>query len=174
LASALAASALLTLLVSSEASAAPRSAGGTRSFMLYSVATTEQFLNNKDDRERGKGTNPFGNFHDASATTKQAKGPFPGDEAYFKFAVYESPSLGKPIGDARFACHYNFNRDVYCDAVYELSRGTLVGGGAFSFDASSFTLVITGGSGTYQGLRGDVKTEPATKRAAQRLSFTLG
>jgi hypothetical protein len=42
------------------ASASPRSAP-TR-LTLYSVASAEQFLNHMDDRQRGHGNNPFGNF----------------------------------------------------------------------------------------------------------------
>ena len=38
---------------------------------LFSVAAQQQFLNHTDDRQRGHGTNPFGNFKAATATTKE-------------------------------------------------------------------------------------------------------
>jgi hypothetical protein len=155
------------------AQASAHSSLANRTLVLYSVATAEQFMNNKDDRERGTGTNPFGNFHDATPTTKQARGPFPGDEAYFKFAVYDDRSLRRPIGSARFSCFYNFNRNVYCDAVYHLGDGMLIGSGGFSFDATSFDMAITGGSGAYKSLKGEMKAQPAPHHA-QRLVFTLG
>jgi hypothetical protein len=150
-----------------------RSSTTARSLVLYSVATAEQFVNNKDDRERGTGTNPFGNFHDASPTTKQAKGPFPGDEVLFKFAVYDGRSLRRPVGSAGYDCFYNFDRNVYCDAIYTLGDGTLIGSGGFSFDATSFDMAIVGGSGAYKSLRGEMKAQPAQNHS-QRLVFTLG
>ena len=167
--------AVLASAVAAPASVADRSSQArvARSLVLYSVATAEQFVNNKDDRERGTGTNPFGNFHDASPTTRQAKGPFPGDQVFFKFAVYESRLLRKPVGSARFACAYNFDRNVQCDVVYELADGTLIGSGGFSFDATSFDMAIVGGSGAYKSLRGEMKAQPA-RNHAQRLVFKLG
>jgi hypothetical protein len=167
-------SAFLAAIVAAQAAgAASRSSRVARSFVLYSVATAEQFVNNKDDRERGTGTNPFGNFHDASPTTKQATGPFPGDEVFFKFAVYDGRTLRKSVGSARYSCFYNFDRNVYCDAVYALGDGTLIGSGGFSFDASTFDMAIVGGSGAYKSLRGEMKAQPAQNHS-QRLVFTLG
>jgi hypothetical protein len=166
---------VLASAVAAHASVAARSSQArvARALVLYSVATSEQFVNNKDDRERGTGTNPFGNFHDASPTTKQANGPFPGDQVFFKFAVYDSKLLRRPVGSARFACSYGFDRNVYCDAVYQLVDGTLIGSGGFSFDATSFDMAIVGGSGAYRSLRGDMQAQPA-RNHSQRLVFTLG
>jgi len=166
-----AATGVAALLVAGGASGA-RTAASAHQVVFYSVATSEQYVNNKDDRERGQGANPFGNFHDATASTKQAKGPFPGDEEVFQFAVYAKPSLGRRVGDGRFVCLYNFNQNVLCDASYDLPGGTLVGTGAFSFNASDFNIDVTGGSGKYSNLRGNLEVASAAHHA-QRLSFTL-
>lgn len=141
-------------------------------FTSYSIATAEQFVNNADDRLRGKGNNPFGNFHDNTATTKQAKGPFPGDQAVFDFNVYASKAHTKAIGAAVFSCLYNFNKNVYCQVNYHLPTGTLVGAGAFNFAASSFTLAITGGTKAYAGRSGTMQVESVTN-ALQRLTVNL-
>jgi hypothetical protein len=164
---------LLALLVAGAASGARTAASTTHQVVFYSVGTAEQYVNNKDDRARGQGANPFGNFHDAAASTKQAKGPFPGDEAVFQFAIYGKSSLGKRIGDGRFICLYNFNQNALCDASYDLPGGMLVGTGSFSFDAPTFNLDVTGGSGKYSNVRGNLEVSSAAHHA-QRLSFTLG
>lgn len=156
--------------VTASAGSAGSSAG--RGFTFYSVATAEQFVNNADDRLRGKGRNPFGNFHDNSATTKQAKGPFPGDEALFVFDVYADGRLANRIGSATYACAVEFQKDVYCDVQYDLPRGRLVGAGTFNFAANGFTIAITGGTGAYAGRSGRLVATPAP-RSAQRLAFAL-
>src|SRR5262249_28613625 len=72
-----------------------------RVLQLYSVTTAEQFLNHADDRARGYGDNPFGNFKAPTATTKERRGgPFPGDQALFKFDLYPTPKKTKPSGSA--------------------------------------------------------------------------
>jgi len=166
------ATALLALLSAGTAAGA-RAASSVDRVVFYSVGTEEQYVNNKDDRERGQGANPFGNFHDAAAATKQAKGPFPGDESVFQFAIYSSPGRGKPVGDGRFVCLYNFNDNALCDASYDLPGGTLVGVGTVSFASTTFDIPITGGSGKYSNARGNLEVSSAAHHA-QRLSFTLG
>lgn len=141
---------------------------------LYSVVTAEQFLNYKDDRQRGVGSNPFGNFKDVTASTKpNSKGAHPGDVDMFKFAVYRNAALNERAGTAVFTCKYGFNKLAFCNASYELSDGILVGAGAVDFSKASFALAITGGSGKYGALRGDMASAPAT-RHSQRLLFVLG
>ena len=73
---------------------AKAAATGQQKFVLYSVTNEEQFLDHSDDRARGKGNNPFGNFKDSKTTTKEAgNGPFPGDNAVFSFALYTNSNL---------------------------------------------------------------------------------
>jgi hypothetical protein len=141
---------------------------------LYSVATQEQYVNNADDRARGKGNNPFGNFRDASATATHPTGaPYPGDEVFFKFNVFTSGSLNKSAGSATLSCQYNFNKNAFCDGYYQLDGGTLFGAGPLDFSSSTFALAITGGTGKYLYMTGGIQGSPGP-RHSQRLVFTLG
>ena len=88
---------------------------------LYSIATQEQFLNHEDDRDRGKGNNPFGNFKDSTSATKESgDGPFAGDRAVFTFKLFNDPDLRKLVGSATFICQYGFNKNAFCNASYQL------------------------------------------------------
>jgi len=140
---------------------------------LYSVAAREQFVNNEDDRARGKGNNPFGNYKDVTAATKEAgNGPFAGDEAIFNFQVYGESGLKHPVGSATFVCQYDLNKNAFCDAVYRVAGGTLIGAGEFNFNAAHFELAITGGTGKYRDASGQLQASPSADKA-QRLAFVL-
>src|SRR5262249_51811729 len=134
--------------------------------------TQEQFLNHADDRARGEGNNPFGNFHDPGLGTEHGSGPLAGDRAVFNFKLFKDQTLRKSIGTATFMCEYGFNRNAFCNASYRLKGGELLGEGAFSFDATTFDLVIVGGTNRFLGVTGDMKAAPAV-RHAQRLEFRL-
>ena len=142
------------------------------SLTVYTVAEQEQYVNNQDDRTRGQGNNPFGNFVDqAPAQVKSANGPFPGDEAIFSFNVYSDPSLQTRAGSATFVCQYNFMKNAFCDASLQLDhRGNLTLAGAFNFDAMNFTLGVTGGTGAYLNKKGVVRESPSANHA-QKLNF---
>ncbi|HVW89910.1 MAG TPA: hypothetical protein VHC01_10625 [Gaiellaceae bacterium] len=148
------------------------SGGGTTHSTYYSVAVSQQFVNNADDRLRGKGSNPFGNFHDNSPTTKQKKGPFPGDENIFAFDVASDSARKHMVGRGTFMCLYNFNENVYCDVVYQLPTGRVFASGAFDFAATSFTLTVTGGTGAYANRSGTIAATPAPDHG-QKLALTL-
>ena len=142
-----------------------------KSLTLYSVATEEQFVDNADDRQRIRGNNPFGNFKDTTATTKEkGNGPFPGDEALFKFNIFTDPKLKSSGGTAVFTCLYNFNKNAYCAVTYQLTAGTLIGAGAFNFNANTFSVAITGGTAKYRGETGEMDGVPGPNHA-QRLTF---
>ncbi len=114
------------------------------------------------------------NFKDASSTTThQAGAPFPGDEAIYSFhAVLKRSLLVKSIGTATLTCNYNFaQHNAFCDAVYDIGSGTLIGEGAFNFHTSSFTIVLTGGTGSYAATVGQVEGTPGPHHS-QRLVFT--
>jgi hypothetical protein len=146
---------------------------GPQRVTLYSVANGEQFLRYSDDRQRGYGNNPFGNFKDTNATINRHKnGALPGDIDQFAFDVYQGADLKHRIGTAKITCQYSFNLHAFCDATYQLQSGTLVGAGQIDFNTSSFAIAITGGTGAYEGLRGELDSTPATHRA-QRLAFAL-
>jgi hypothetical protein len=157
-------------------SVASGSAGSakTKRLLLYSVATEEQFVNNADDRQRGQGNNPFGNYHDLTATTREkGNGPFPGDEALFQFDLYTGKDLKTPAGTAVFTCLYNFKKNAYCAATYTLKGGSLVGAGPLDFNAPRFQIAITGGTGRFRSATGDVEASPVLKNHAQPLAITL-
>jgi hypothetical protein len=143
---------------------------------VYSKTEKQQFLNHQDDRQRGVTSSPFGHYGDVTPTTKETqKGPFPGDEAYFQFGVYDSVAQTKKVGSGVLLCRYNFAKNAYCDAVYQFGNGnTLVAAGAFSFSATEFTLAIVGGTGTYSGATGDLEISAGVGDThVQRLKFTL-
>jgi hypothetical protein len=148
---------------------------GVKQMTIYSIAQQENFVNNADDRTRGIGHNPFGNFKDLSPSTQgNQNGPFPGDEAIFSFNLYKDAALTKRIGAATFTCQYDFDQDAFCDAAFHLTKqGTLIAGGTFNFNADGFTLVVTGGLGAYLRAHGVLKETPSAKHA-QRLAFTYG
>jgi hypothetical protein len=146
----------------------------THSFTLYSRAEQEQYVNNQDDRTRGKGNNPFGNYRDTSGSQiKSPNGPFPGDESVFSFNLYFDSSLTRRAGTATFLCQYNFEKNAFCDALFRLSSGeTVLAEGSFGFTASTFTLAVTGGYGGYDQAKGTVSEKPS-QHHAQRLDFRL-
>jgi hypothetical protein len=143
-----------------------------RSASLYSVATEEQYVNNADDRARGIGDNPFGNYKDTTSTSKNLHGPFPGDEAIFGFDVYSGPSLSKRVGSGLLVCQYNFAKNAVCDASYQLTNGSLIGMAALNFSAGTFTVAITGGTGAYANATGDLEASPGP-RHSQHLVLEL-
>lgn len=161
-----------TALTALTHSAAQRSAA--QSLTLYSVAEQEQYVNNADDRTRADGNNPFGNYKDVTpVANRSGNGPFPGDEALFSFNLYADSGLKHRAGSAIFTCQYNFNKNAYCDASFRLNNGsTLVAAGSFNFNASKFTLTVTGSFGKLQNKKGFVNETPAQNHS-QRLSFTF-
>jgi hypothetical protein len=142
------------------------------SYTLYSRAEQEQYIDNQDDRTRGKGNNPFGNYVDTSGSQiKSPNGPFPGDESVFSFNLYSDSNLTRRAGTATFVCQYNFDKNAFCDAMFRLSTGeTILAEGSFSFTASKFTLAVTGGYGGYDAGKGTVSEKPSPHHA-QRLDF---
>ncbi len=161
------------LLIPAVASSLDRAAKSPQRLTLYSVATAEQYQNYSDDRQRGYGNNPFGNFKDTTSTIKRTKSsPFPGDLEYFALVVYKDAALKKRVGTASITCQFGVNKQAFCNAQYQLNNGVLVGAGAIDFKTSSFAIAIVGGSGKYQGLRGELDATPAAHRS-QRLAFEL-
>jgi hypothetical protein len=172
--SALTACLVYALLTPDTASSSHKATESSQRMTLYSVAVAEQFMNTHDDRQRGVGSNPFGNFNDVTRTaTPKNNLPSPGDYALLKFNVYGNASLKKRVGSAVFTCQYAFNQRALCNATYELSDGTLNGIGVVNFNVPNFELVITGGTRQYFGLRGDMASTPAAHGKAQQIVFVL-
>jgi hypothetical protein len=150
-------------------------AAGNRVLTVYSVATGLQYINTEDDRARGKVNNPL----DAAANKLWPKssgsrsGPFAGDVAVYAVKLYSNPTLKRPAGTGVYTCYFNYDRHAFCRAYYKLAAGgTLVASGPVDFNASGFTIVVTGGTSTYLGVRGEAKVA-AAPRKAQRIDFRL-
>lgn len=139
----------------------------------YSNVTDEVFVNNDDDEARGAVNNPYG-IHDAKAATKDesGSGPFPGDEALFKFGIFTGSKLDTGAGSGVYACEYSFAKTAFCDVTFELDDGTLDADGTLDFGAHSWALTVTGGTGRYAGVSGEVDATPSGKHA-QKLTFLL-
>jgi hypothetical protein len=124
---------------------------------FYSVLTKQIFINNTDDLARGQGHNPFGNYaHSSTPTLRNEKlfGPFAGDEAEYAFALYTDKSHKTKAGSAIFVCQYDFNQNSFCDTAFTLGGGTVIAKGAFNFNATTYSLAIVGGTGSYRTIRG--------------------
>ena len=165
--------ALLVLVAQAASSAAAARSAAPTQVTIYAMTAQEQFINNEDDRARGKGNNPFGNYKDTTAVTHEAgKGPFPGDEAVFQLSLFSSSDRSKRIGTGTYTCQYGFNRFATCDAWYQLSGGTLVGTGTFSFDANRYEIAVTGGTGKFRSMIGNIAASPGP-HSTQRLAIAI-
>ncbi len=194
---------LAALVIGSSSAAAThvgsRSAGATarsaraaldhRTLRLYAVSSNRAFVNNSDDRARGEGNNPFGNYSGASAPQPPSEklfGPFAGDTGEYAFELYTAPDLKSAAGSAIFICQYNFNANALCDASFQLQGGALVAKGTSNFNATTFSLAILGGTSTYRGTKGHLTVSAVGRRTlpqpvvrvvpmleAQRITFTL-
>lgn len=164
---------LLAVILAGSAAAASARAAAKSQLVVYSLATAEQFVNNADDRARGIGKNPFGNFKDKVAVVEQkGNGPFAGDEVIFSFGLYQDRDANHLIGKATLTCNYYFNKDAFCQGVYALGKNVIYANGAFNFNAKSFTLPLAGGSGHYDDVDGALDTAPATNHM-QRIVFHM-
>jgi hypothetical protein len=150
---------LAVCLTGTARSAAGAAIAGPQRLTFYSVSMKEIFINNTDDLARGQGHNPFGNYaHSSVPTPKNEKlfGPFAGDEAEHAVALYADRSHKTKVGSAIFICQYDFNQNSFCDAAFELDGGTLIGKGAYNFNATAYALAIVGGTGKYRTMRGHI------------------
>lgn len=161
---------ILGSVLASAAAAAP-----PKPVTVYSVATGIQYINTADDRARGQGNNPF------DAATKKllpkssgtGNGPFAGDVAVYALSLFGDATLKKRAGSGVVTCFFNYDQHAFCQAYYKLSTGsTLVASGPVDFRASGFTIVVTGGTNAFIGVRGEVKVAPAPNNA-QKVSFEL-
>jgi hypothetical protein len=175
------------------ASASTTNAKGTQTIVLYAALSAEQFVNNRDDRQRGQGSNAFGNYRGAvSGTAKESThGPLPGDEGIYAYNLFTNATLKLSAGSGVFICQYNFAKTGFCDVQYQLNTGSLIGVGEFSALApKQFVLAITGGTGAFRSVKGSVQAmrnsavstlesrqlshvTPALEFESQRLVFVI-
>ncbi len=144
-------------------------AGATRSLTIYAVATKGQYANHADDRTRGALTNPFN--VDADKPTSNGKASRAGDNALIALKLYSDSSFKKQIGSGTYSCTFTIARIALCAADFELSNGAMTASGPTNFEATTFTLAVSGGTGKYLGSRGQVSSVPVGK--GHRLTFTL-
>jgi len=150
-------------------------ANATRTLTVYSVATGLQYINTADDRARGKLNNPLGSNANklAPKSLGSGNGPFAGDVAIYALNLYSSATLKQKAGSAVYTCYFNYDRHAFCQAYYTLTAGsTLVASGPIDFSATGFTIVVTGGTKKYIGVRGEAKVGAAA-RHSQRIDFEL-
>jgi hypothetical protein len=171
---------LVSVLGLSVVSVSVAGAGATesRELTVYSVATGLQYINTADDRARGKVNHPL----DPAATklwpksSGSGRGPFAGDVAIYSVKLYGNRSLKRAAGSGVYTCYFNYDRHALCRAYYKLKAGgTIVASGPIDFNASTFTIVVTGGTTKYLGVRGQADVAPAARAArnAQKIDFRL-
>jgi hypothetical protein len=144
------------LLVSGSGNSAAAAPAAT-ALTLFSVASEVQYVNNADDRARGEGSNPFGNYsasYVAPPTNEKLFGPFPGDEGEFASTLYTGADHDRLAGTAIVICQYNFDEDAFCDAAFHLASGSLIAKGSGNFNATDFTFEVIGGTYGYKGTKG--------------------
>lgn len=151
------------------ATAVSSAASATRSLTIYAFATKGQYANHADDRTRGALTNPFN--ADADKPTSNGKASRAGDNALIALKLYSDASFKKQIGSGTYSCTFTVARIALCAADFELSNGTMTASGPTNFEATTFTLAVSGETGKYLGSRGQVSSVPAGK--GHRLTFIL-
>jgi hypothetical protein len=168
-------------LVFASVSVAGAGATGTRVsakrvLTVYSVATGLQYINSQDDSARGHVNNPLNSTANklAPKSSGGGDGPFAGDIAVYSVDLYSDSTLKRHAGSGVYTCYFNYDQHALCQAYYEPSTGgTLVASGPVDFNKSGFTIVITGGTNTYLGARGQVDVGPAMKKNTQKVDFEL-
>ena len=138
------------------------------------VATGLQYINTADDRARGHVNNPLDSTANKLAPKSSgSKGPFAGDIAVYALRLYGNSELTRPAGTAVYTCYFNYDRHALCQAYYKLKAGgTLVASGPIDFNTSRFTIVVSGGTKKYLGVRGEAKVVAAPGNA-QKIDFQL-
>jgi hypothetical protein len=154
--------------------AAPAGSAGAgaarRALTIYAVASQAQYSNHADDRTRAVYSNPFN--VDAKTPRAGGKGPQAGDNALYSFKLYSDSSFKKRIGSAVYSCVFSFAHKALCQANFQLNGSAMFASGPADFDATTFTIAVSGGTGSYVGARGQVSSAPAAKNA-HRLRFLL-
>jgi hypothetical protein len=126
---------------------------------FYGLVDREQYVNNRDDRSRGQGSNLFGSANGTGVATTKAhgKGPLPGDQGMYQLQLYPTTQLQKPGATAVFVCQYEFVQAGNCNVSFQLDGGTVIGTTNFdAFERKTFSVIVTGGTGRYRNTTGRV------------------
>lgn len=162
-------------LVGASVPAAGAGTTGNRVVTVYSVATGLQYINTEDDRARGHVNNPLDEAANKlwPKSSSSGNGPFAGDVAVYAVNLFGTPTRKRPAGSGVYTCYFNYDQHALCKAYYKLTDGsTLVASGPIDFKSTGFTIVVTGGTKTYLGARGEVDVA-AGPRNTQRVDFDL-
>ena len=150
---------------------------------MYSISPGLHYINSADASARGRVNNPFDR-----ATNKLAPknpgggdGPVAGDIAVYSVELYSDSALKRHAGSGVYTCYFNYRQHALCQAYYKTKAGgTLVASGPVDFNTTGFTIVITGGTNTFLGVRGQVVVASAKdavgaakKKGAQRVDFEM-
>ena len=162
----------------SSTAAAARS---TVALTFYAAPNEKQYINNSGDRDHGVGNNPFGNYAGVSLNipvnaSERASGPFPGDFGEYQFTLFGSAAHKTSLGTAIFICQYGFDQNSICDVSLVVSGGMIVGKGPMNFDDAHFALAVTGGTGSFRGVKGSIMATaagPSTQAQPVRRSVPL-
>jgi hypothetical protein len=169
--------AALALLASAlPAATASGAVQATRKVTVFAVPSTVQFMNHADDRVRGMSTNPFNLKAETKILNANGKekgnGPFPGDDILYAFKLFSDAGRTRPSGTALFTCYYGFGKQATCDSYFDLDEGLLLASGQVKFGQTHFLLGVTGGTKTYFGALGQLRSTPAA-RNAQRFDLQV-
>ena len=169
--------AVVVLVFASVSVAGARATGNgvsaKRVLTVYSVAGGLQYINTADDRARGHINNPFDSESNklAPKSSGGGDGPLAGDVAVYSVNLFSDATLKQRAGSGVYTCYFNYNQRALCKAYYKLKTGsTLVASGPIDFKTNGFTIVMTGGTNTYLGVRGEVNVAVA-KKGAQKIDF---
>ena len=151
-------------------------ATSTRTLTVYALATRAQFTNHADDRQRGLASNPFNvdtkKIPNILKQNGKGKGGHAGDRAIYAFKLFGDPAMKKRIGSAVYTCTFNFGNQAFCQASFQLNGGAIYASGPADFNSTALTLAVSGGTGAYLALRGQVSSA-AHSSNAHRLTFLL-
>jgi hypothetical protein len=166
----------LVLASASAAGATGNQGSATKVLTVFSIPTGLQYINTADDRARGHVNNPLDSVANklAPKSSGNGDGPFAGDIAVYSVDLYSKPALKARAGSGVYTCYFNYDRHALCRAYYKFKTGsTLVASGPIDFKSSRFTIVITGGTNDYLGVRGEVNVAVAKDKSGQKVDFEL-
>ena len=74
---------------------------------------------------------------------------------------------GKKIGHDAFKCTFVSDADTLCEAAYVLAKGQITTQGDVLPPARHFNVAVTGGTGIYQNVRGQLTVVPGPRGAEE-------
>jgi hypothetical protein len=96
----------------------------------------------------------------------EPSGETPGDIFLFRYAFFDEPPNEPPVGTAWVKCTLHFGTVAVCTAAVRIfDRGAITGTGAIpDLRAQRFTFPVTGGTGDFQNVSGEVHARAIDER----------